>query len=41
MQFLQKSTKDLDNKSQHRFFYGAPQGCGVLMFYYGGVYFNQ
>ena len=30
-------SKVFDTKSQHGFFYGVPQGLGVLMWYFGGI----
>ena len=33
-EFLQKSQKVFDTKSQHGFFHGVPQGHGVLMWYF-------
>ena len=36
-------SKVFETKSQRVFFYGVPQGLGVLMWYFGGIidHFNQ
>ena len=31
-------SKVFDTKPQHEFFYGVPQGLGVLMWYFGGIF---
>ena len=34
---ISKCQNVFDTKSQHGFFYGVPQGLGVLMWYFGGI----